>query len=195
MGGTVRHPDPVPEGVPVIFTPLTVHGAFLVAPEPRVDTRGFFARTWCAEEFARHGLEATIAQCSISRSHRKGTLRGMHYQTAPHEEAKLVRCIRGAIHDVIIDIRPSSPTYLRHHAVELSAHNRLSLYVPRGVAHGFQTLEDDTEVGYQMSVAHAPDHASGVRWNDPSFGITWPIVPPIILERDSAYPDFAAAAT
>jgi dTDP-4-dehydrorhamnose 3,5-epimerase len=177
----------------VIFTPLTVHGAFLVAPEPREDVRGFFARTWCAEEFARCGLEPTITQCSLSRSFRKGTLRGMHFQTPPHEEVKLVRCIRGAIHDVIVDLRPGSPTFLLHQAVELTDRNGLAIYVPKGVAHRFQTLVDDSEVWYQMSAAHSPEHARGVRWNDPSFGISWPILPPIILERDNAFPDFAAA--
>jgi dTDP-4-dehydrorhamnose 3,5-epimerase len=174
----------------VIFTPLRVHGAWLIAPELREDTRGFFARTWCATEFADHGLDATVAQCSISHNVRRGTLRGMHYQRAPHGEVKLVRCVRGALHDVIVDLRPDSPSFRQHEAVELSGANRLALYVPKGVAHGYQTLEDDTEVWYQISTPYAPDHSSGVRWNDPSFGIRWPIMPPIILGRDESYDDF-----
>lgn len=178
----------------MIFSPLAVDGAWTVAPEPRWDARGFFARTWCAREFAARGLIHEVAQSSIAFNHRRGTLRGLHYQVAPHREAKLVRCLRGAIHDVILDLRPESGTYLQHAAVELSDANRLMLYVPEGVAHGYQTLVDETEVWYQMSTAHAPEASRGVRWDDPRFGIAWPCHPPILLERDGAYPDFAPEA-
>ncbi len=133
-----------------------------------------------------------MAQSSLSSNFRRGTLRGIHYQAAPHEETKLVRCVRGAIFDVIIDLRPESPTFRRHIAFELSHRNGLALYVPRGCAHGFQTLDDDTEVWYQMSEFHHPESARGVRWDDPAFGIAWPIAAPILLPRDAAYPDFDA---
>jgi len=176
----------------VIFTPLAVNGAFLVAPELRTDFRGAFARTWCRDEFAAHGLNPALAQCSISQTHRRGTIRGMHYQAAPHAEAKLVRCLRGAIHDVIVDLRPGSSSYLHHAAVELTDRNRQALYVPEGVAHGFQALADDTEVLYQISTPFVPEAAAGVRWDDPLFGIEWPVLPPILLERDAGYPDYTA---
>ena len=177
----------------MIFTPLSLAGTWTVAPEPHRDRRGFFARTWCADEFAAHGLDPRVAQCSISYNERKGTLRGLHLQDRPHGEVKLVRCVRGAIYDVIVDLRPGSDTFLRHATVELNSDNRLSLYIPEGVAHGFQTLVDDTEVWYQMSALYAPDFTRGVRWNDPLFGISWPHLPPIIIERDSAFPDFLPA--
>lgn len=174
----------------MIFSSTKLPGAYLVELEPHGDTRGFFARTWCRREFEEHGLETELAQCSISYNTRRGTLRGMHWQTAPSEEAKLVRCTAGAIHDVIIDVRPDSPTYLQHLAVELTQGDRRALYVPRGVAHGFQTLTADCEVFYQMSEFFAPEQSRGIRWNDPQFGIIWPIPNPIILDRDNAYPDF-----
>ena len=161
-----------------------------MAPEPRADARGFFLRTFCAGEFAAAGLDPAVAQCSLSFNSRRGTLRGMHYQAAPHAEAKLIRCVRGGIYDVIIDLRPASVTFRRHFAVELTCDNRRALYVPRGCAHGFQTLEDDTEVWYQMSVPHVPEASRGVRWDDPAFGITWPIASPVLHPRDAAYPDF-----
>jgi dTDP-4-dehydrorhamnose 3,5-epimerase len=161
-----------------------------VEPEPHEDQRGFFARTWCAHEFEAHGLDPRLVQCSVSFNKRKGTLRGMHYQAAPHAEAKLVRCTRGAIHDVVIDLRPHAPTYKQHVAVRLTAENRHALYVPQGLAHGFQTLVDDTEVFYQMSAFHAPAHARGVRWDDPSFGIVWPDDDRVMSEQDRTYPDF-----
>jgi dTDP-4-dehydrorhamnose 3,5-epimerase len=178
--------------LPLIFSPTGLAGAFIVAPEPRTDSRGFFSRTWCAREFAAAGLEFQVAQCSLSSNARRGTLRGMHYQAHPHEETKLIRCVRGAILDVIIDLRPESPTFRQHVSVELSHPNRLALYIPRGCAHGFQTLEDDTEVWYQMSEFHHPESACGVRWDDPAFGIAWPIAPPILLPRDAEYPDFGS---
>jgi dTDP-4-dehydrorhamnose 3,5-epimerase len=175
----------------VIFIEAPLEGAFVIEPEPHSDERGFFARTWCRREFEARGLETRVAQCSISVSLRAGTLRGMHYQAAPYEEVKLVRCTRGAIFDVIIDLRPASPTFARHYPVILSASNRRMLYVPRGVAHGFQTLEDNTEVAYQMSEFHQPDYARGVRWNDPAFGIEWPAAAErTIARRDEGYPDF-----
>lgn len=175
------------------FTPVGLDGAFLVEMEPRCDARGFFARTWCQREFEAQGLESRLVQCSMSHNLYRGTLRGMHYQAAPHEETKLVRCTAGAIYDVIIDLRPESPTYLRHIAVELSGANRRALYIPRGFAHGFQTLTDDCEVFYQMSEFFAPESARGFRWNDPLFGIEWPVADPIILDRDNSYPDYAPA--
>ena len=177
----------------MIFTPTPLAGAWLVAPEPRSDERGFFGRIWCAREFEAHGLDTRIAQVSVCYTARRGTLRGMHYQAAPHEEVKLVSCIRGSIYDAIIDLRPESLSYCQHFAVELNDRNRLALYVPKGFAHGCQALADDTEVWYQISEFYSPPDASGVRWNDPAFGIEWPIVPPIILARDNSYPDVAKA--
>jgi dTDP-4-dehydrorhamnose 3,5-epimerase len=174
----------------VIFTETALSGAYVIDLEPLADERGFFARIWCAREFAARGLESRLVQCSISVNTCRGTVRGMHYQSAPHAEVKLVRCTRGAVFDAIIDLRPDSPTFGRHVAVELTAENRRMLYIPAGVAHGFQTLADGTEVYYQMSEFYAPETARGVRWNDPAFGIQWPITDPIILDRDRAYPDW-----
>jgi dTDP-4-dehydrorhamnose 3,5-epimerase len=175
------------------FTRTTITGAFLVDLEPITDERGFFARSFCRHEFAAHGLNPELAQCNVSLNRRRGTLRGMHWQAAPHEEAKLVRCIRGMLHDVIVDLRAGSPTYGRHTAVLLSAENRRMLYVPEGCAHGFLTLEDDTEVLYQMSAFYAPESARGVRFDDPAFGIRWPAEVMVISERDRGYPDWAPA--
>ena len=172
------------------FRPTAVEGAWIVKPERHADARGFFARTWCAGEFAHHGLEHRFVQASVSYNPRRGTLRGLHYQAAPHAEAKLVRCTRGAIHDVAVDLRPESPTFRRHTAVVLDADNRLALYIPEGCAHGFQTLVDDTEVLYQMSAFYAPEAARGVRWDDPAFAIPWPAAERIIADRDQRYPDF-----
>jgi dTDP-4-dehydrorhamnose 3,5-epimerase len=160
--------------------------------EKHADSRGFFARTYCEREFEAHGLKSRYMQCNVSFNKRKGTLRGMHFQTVPYEEAKVVRCTRGAIYDVIIDLRPASLTFKQHLAVVLSAESGKMLYVPEGFAHGFQTLEDDTEVFYQMSQFYAPEHGRGVRWNDPAFGIEWPEQERIILERDESYADFVA---
>ena len=174
----------------MIFTETSLAGAYRIEFERFEDARGFFARSFCREEFARHGLNPRIEQCNVSFNRERGTLRGMHYQVAPHQEDKLVRCTRGALLDVIIDLRPESPTFCGWTAVELTAGNRLMFYVPEGFAHGFQTLEDDTEVCYQMSAAYAPESAQGVRWNDPRFAIDWPINPPILSEQDLFYPDF-----
>ena len=175
----------------MIFTETRLKGAFVIEPERREDDRGYFARTFCRREFEAHGLNPHVEQCNISFNRRKGTLRGMHFQAAPHEEVKLVRCIRGAIYDVIIDVRPDSPDFKRHVAVTLAAENGKMLYVPEGFAHGFQTLEDNTEVFYLMSRPYAAEYARGVRWNDPAFGIEWPPAQRIILERDQRYPDFS----
>jgi dTDP-4-dehydrorhamnose 3,5-epimerase len=174
----------------VIFLPTAIPGAFIVEPERREDQRGFFARTWCAREFEARGLNPRLSQCSVSFNKRKGTLRGMHYQVAPHEEAKVVRCTMGAIHDVVVDLRPTSAAYMRHVVVVLTAENRRMLYVPEGCAHGFQTLVDGTEIFYQISEFHSPEHARGVRWNDPAFAIAWPPDDRVISERDRSYPDF-----
>ena len=174
----------------MIFTETALAGAFVIEPELLRDERGFFARTWCRREFEAHGLITRIAQCSTSFNERKGTLRGMHYQAPPAAETKIVRCTRGSIYDVIIDLRPDSPSFARHVALVLSGDNRKMLYVPAGFAHGFQTLEDATEVSYQISEFHAPEHARGVRWDDPAFAISWPEDRRTILERDLSYPDF-----
>jgi dTDP-4-dehydrorhamnose 3,5-epimerase len=173
------------------FVPLSLDGAYLVELEPHADERGFFARTWCREEFAEHGLKAELAQCSISRSTRTGTLRGMHFQRPPHEEAKLVRCTRGAVFDAIIDLRPESPTRTRWVGAVLEAGEGTALYVPEGFAHGFQTLTDDAEVLYMMSHHHVPEAAAGVRWDDPAFAIEWPeVATRTISERDRTWPEF-----
>lgn len=173
------------------FVETQLPGAFAIEPEPVGDSRGFFARTFCAHEFAERGLNPSIAQCSVSFNHRRGTLRGMHYQSAPFEEAKLVRCTAGAIYDVILDLRPFSPSFRNWIAIELSAVNRRTVYIPAGLAHGFQTLEDASEVFYQISKPYMPEHACGVRWDDPAFAIRWPLRDPILSERDCSYPDFA----
>ena len=172
------------------FQELALSGAFVLDPERLEDERGFFARTWCREEFAARGLVGTIAQCSLSFNRRKGTLRGMHYQAAPHEETKIVRCTMGAVYDVIVDLRPDSPTRKKWVGLELTAENRRMLYVPEGFAHGFQTIEDDTEVFYQMSESYHSESARGVRWNDAAFDIRWPQTPQVMSERDRSYADF-----
>ena len=172
------------------FLPLELPGVFLIEPEPIADDRGFFARTWCSREFADRGLVAAIAQCSLSFNRRKGTLRGMHYQAPPHEEVKIVRCTAGAIYDVVIDLRPGSPTRGRWLGVELSAANHRHLYVPAGFAHGFQTLADDTEVFYQISQFYHPESARGLRYDDPAFGIRWPLGDITVSERDLSFPEF-----
>ena len=176
----------------MIFTETRLAGAFVIELERHTDERGFFARTFCQKEFEAHGLNAHVAQCNVSFNKRKGTLRGMHYQAAPYGEAKLVRCTLGSIYDVIIDLRPASATFKRHFAMELSAENRRMLYIPEDFAHGFQTLEDDSEVFYQMAQRYSAEHARGVRWNDPAFGIEWPKGERIIIERDQNYPDFVS---
>jgi dTDP-4-dehydrorhamnose 3,5-epimerase len=174
----------------MIFSPTPLGGAYLIDLERREDERGFFARTWCQREFEEMGLSAQLVQCSISYNARRGTLRGMHWQAAPHQESKLVRCSRGSIWDAIIDLRPDSPTYAEHFGVELTAESGRALYIPEGMAHGFVTLVDDCEVSYQMSNFHEPAAARGVRWNDPAFAIAWPIADPRLHPRDAAYPDF-----
>lgn len=177
------------------FVETKLAGLFVVEMELREDERGFFARSWCRDEFAVHGLKTEIIQCNVSFNRKTGTLRGMHYQAAPHGEAKLVRCTAGAIYDVAVDIRPLSPTFQRWEAVELTAANWQMLYIPEGFAHGFLTLEDDTEVSYQMFERYHPESARGLRWNDPAFGINWPAMPERILsERDASYALFNSAA-
>jgi dTDP-4-dehydrorhamnose 3,5-epimerase len=176
----------------VEFEAAGLDGAWLLHLDRHEDERGFFARVWCAEEFRSRGLNPMLAQGSLSYNHAAGTLRGMHYQVPPAQETKVVRCVRGAIHDVLIDLRPESSTYRKWVARELTADNRLSFYVPEGVAHGFLTLSDGAEVLYLISSAHAPALARGVRWDDPAFNVTWPRRPTIISDRDRGYPDFTA---
>jgi len=174
----------------MIFSETKLKGSFLIEPERKEDQRGFFARTWCQEEFEDHALNPKLVQCSVSFNNKKGTLRGMHYQVSPFEETKLVRCTKGEIFDVIIDLRPDSQTFKKYFSVLLNEENRLMLYVPPGFAHGFQTMTDNAEVFYQMSQLYSPEHARGVRWNDPVFGIQWPDDKRIIIDRDLNYPDF-----
>jgi dTDP-4-dehydrorhamnose 3,5-epimerase len=175
------------------FTETKLEGAFIIDIEQRGDQRGFFARTFCAKDFEAHGLKPTNAQCSLAFNYKKGTLRGMHYQIAPATEAKLVRCTHGAIYDVIIDMRPESPTYSDHIGVELTAENRRSLYVPEMFAHGYQTRTDKAEVIYQMSEFYTPGYERGLRYDDSAFGIEWPLPISEISEKDMAWPLFAAA--
>lgn len=172
------------------FLPTKLAGVWILEMERHEDGRGFFARSWCRREFEEHGLDARLVQCNISYNHKKGTLRGMHYQAAPHAEAKLVRCTRGAIYDVTVDLRPASPTHRQWFAAELSAENGRALYIPEGFAHGFQTLTDGAEVFYQMSEFYNADAARGVRWDDPAFRIAWPADKRIIAARDAAHPDY-----
>ena len=174
----------------MIFAQEAVAGVWLVTPELREDSRGFFARTWCEREARALGLNERWVQSSLSYTMKKATLRGLHFQRAPHEEVKLVRCTAGAILDVIVDLRPDSPTFKKHFAIELNAVNRLAVYIPQGCAHGYQTLLDGAEVLYQMSEFYAPEASAGVRWDDPAFGISWPDPTPIMSDRDRNYPDF-----
>jgi dTDP-4-dehydrorhamnose 3,5-epimerase len=174
----------------MIFRATGIDGAWVIEAEQLGDERGFFARTWDAEEFAERGLNPRLAQCSISYNRARGTLRGLHYQAAPFEEAKLVRCTAGAIFDVVVDLRPESSSFKGWFGEELSAENRRALYVPEGCAHGFLTLADDSEVHYQISQFYSPEAARGVRWDDPAFGITWPGEVVVINDRDRTYPDF-----
>lgn len=172
------------------FEALEIPGAFVVSLQPHVDARGFFARSFCRQEFLVHGLDPVIDQCNVSFNSYKGTLRGMHFQRPPHEEVKLVRCTRGEAYDVVLDLRPGSPTFRQWSAVEITAANHKAVYVPRGCAHGFQTLCAETELLYYMSESFHPDFADGVRWNDPAFAIAWPIADAILSERDNSYPNF-----
>ena len=174
----------------MLFSETDLPGAFVVDLEKREDERGFFARSFCVREFEAYGLDPFIAQCNISYNRHAGTLRGMHYQSYPAAETKMVRCTRGRIYDVIVDLRPDSPTYCRWQSFELSEDNYRALYIPEGFAHGFQTLEDKTDVLYQMSEYYAPDCARGVRFDDPAFGIKWPVEHRIISEKDCSYEDF-----
>ncbi|HZQ46335.1 MAG TPA: dTDP-4-dehydrorhamnose 3,5-epimerase [Verrucomicrobiae bacterium] len=170
------------------FEPTKLAGAFIVEPEPHEDARGFFARTFCAREFAKQGLASVFVQSSVSFNHKRGTLRGLHYQKPPAGEVKLVRCTAGAVYDVIVDLRSDSPTYLQHIGVELTARNRRALYVPEMFAHGLQTLEDETEVFYQISEFHAPDRAAGLRFDDPKLNIRWPLPAAAMSEKDLNWP-------
>jgi dTDP-4-dehydrorhamnose 3,5-epimerase len=174
----------------MIFTPAGIDGAWVLRPEPHHDGRGFFARLWCAAELAERSLAHTIDQCSLSYTRTTGTIRGLHYQAAPREEVKIVRCLKGAVYDVLADLRPGSPTFRRWIAQELTPENRVAMYVPEGVAHGLQTLADDSEVLYMISQPYDAALARGVRWNDPAFGIDWPLPPAVMSERDRTYPDF-----
>jgi dTDP-4-dehydrorhamnose 3,5-epimerase len=175
----------------MIFTKTNLEGAFVIEIQKLEDERGFFARAFCQREFQENGLNPNMAQCNISYNKQKGTLRGMHFQAAPYQEAKLVRCMQGAIYDVIVDLRPESETYMEHFAIQLMANNYNALYVPEGFAHGFLTLEDNTNVFYQMSEFYAPGYARGFRWNDPAFNIEWPYEIHLISERDNNYPDYS----
>jgi dTDP-4-dehydrorhamnose 3,5-epimerase len=175
------------------FEKAPLSGAWIIDLDRHVDERGFFARTFCAREFAEHGLPANFPQSNLSRNAQAGTLRGMHFNTAAQAESKVVRCARGAIHDVIVDLRPDSSTYCRWVAVELTADSGRALFVPEGFAHGFVTLVDDTDVEYQMGAVYAPEAARGLRWDDPAIGVEWPRQPTVISPRDATYPDFDPA--
>ena len=174
----------------MIFHPLDIEGAYLIEPEKKEDRRGFFARTYCRQELEERDLDPTLVQCNVSVNKIRGTVRGMHWQAAPYEEIKMVRCTAGAILDVILDMRPDSPTFRQHVTAELTRENRHAVYIPAGCAHGFQSLEDDSEVFYQMSEFYYPEAARGVRWNDPAFDISWPLPVTSISEKDRSYPDF-----
>lgn len=174
----------------MIFKETRLKGAYVIELEQLQDERGFFARSFCQKEFEEHGLNPHIVQCNISYNKKKGTLRGMHYQTPPYEEAKLVGCIRGSIYDVIIDLRPHSDTYCQWFAIELSVNNYKMIYAPEGFAHGFQTLEDDTAVFYQISEFYHPECARGIRWDDSAFGIEWPLLHPILADKDRSSTNF-----
>jgi dTDP-4-dehydrorhamnose 3,5-epimerase len=177
------------------FTETGLEGAWIVDVEPLSDDRGFFGRTWCAKEFAEHGMVADIAQCNLSFNHRKGTLRGLHYQVAPAAEAKFVRCTAGAVHDVIVDVRPGSDTYLQWIGVDLTAENRRALYVPPMFAHGYLTLTDGAEVMYQVSEFYTPGAERGARFDDPAFGIEWPVAIDVLSEKDAGWPSFEVSSS
>lgn len=172
----------------MIFHETGISGCYLIEPEQLADERGFFARTFDAEAFRRHGLNPYVAQCSVSYNRKAGTLRGLHYQAPPHEEAKLVRCLRGQVFDVVVDLRPGSATYLNWRGFTLDGGNRTAVYVPEGLAHGFQTVVDDSEMVYQISVYHVAESARGVRWDDPDICIDWPVPPVCISSRDTLWP-------
>lgn len=170
------------------FTPSRIPGAWVIDIEPIHDQRGFFAMTWLPDEFRKHGIDPALAQCNLAFNHKRGTLRGMHFQTPPHAQAKLVRATRGSLLDVIVDLRPGSPTFRQWDSIELTADNRRMLFIPAGLAHGYLTLADDTEAFYQASTPWAPQAESGVRWNDPAFAIKWPFEPAVISEKDQRWP-------
>lgn len=176
----------------MVITETELKGAFVIELEPFEDVRGFFARAWSDRELEAAGLNPHFVESNISFNEKKGTLRGMHYQLPPYDQGKLVRCTRGSIYDVIIDLRPDSPTFKQWLAKELSADNHVILYVPGEFAHGYQTLEDSTEVSYQTTAYYAPEHGRGVRWNDPAFNITWPVDNLVMIDRDRDYPDFSS---
>lgn len=176
----------------MIFTTTQLDDAWLIDLEPREDERGFFARIWCRQELAAQGLDTEIAQESLSFNRHRGTVRGLHFQRPPHDETKIVRCARGGIFDVIVDLRSRSPSYLRWQGFELTAENRKALYVPKGFAHGFQTLADNAEIVYQISEFYAPNWAGGYRYDDVAFGIAWPLRVTVISERDLSWPAFRA---
>jgi dTDP-4-dehydrorhamnose 3,5-epimerase len=174
------------------FRETELPGVFEVRLEPKPDERGYFARTWCQQEFTAHGLSSNIVQCNTSFNLKKGTLRGMHYQQEPNAEIKLIRCTRGKIFDVVLDLRPQSPAFKKWTSLILSSSSQNMIYIPEGFAHGFLTMEDDTEVFYQMSESHSAESARGVRWNDPAFKIDWPEEVVVISERDRSYPNFVS---
>lgn len=176
------------------FVETSLAGAYVIELERLEDERGFFARTFCRNVFEEHGLNPAVAQCNLSYNYKKGTLRGMHYQLPPATEAKLVRCVQGAIFDVIVDLRRDSPTYLEHFGVELSSGNRAALYVPEMFAHGYQALTDDAEVIYQVSEFYAPGTERGIRYDDPRLGITWPVPVSVISDKDASWPPFVEDA-
>jgi dTDP-4-dehydrorhamnose 3,5-epimerase len=176
----------------MIFTPAGLEGAYLVEMERRGDDRGWFARAWCAGELEARGLAFTVAQANVARTARRGTVRGLHWQAAPHAEAKLVRCTRGAVYDVAVDVRPGSPTHGRWIGAALDERDGRMLYVPEGCAHGYQALEDDTEVTYLVSAPYAPAAERGIRWDDPAFAIRWPLPAVGVSDRDRSWPDYAA---
>jgi dTDP-4-dehydrorhamnose 3,5-epimerase len=172
------------------FVGAEIPGVWLIEIDQLVDRRGFFGRAYCDAEFERHGLHTSYPQCNISYNASRGTLRGMHYQNQPAAEVKIVRCTAGAVFDVVVDLRPDSPAYCRWQGFELSAQNRTAVYIPQGCAHGFQTLTDDAELFYMMGAPYSAAHASGVRWNDPAFGIRWPVSDPLLSDKDRLYPDY-----
>ncbi len=189
MGMQIRSSHPAHGGAGLKFSEISLKGAYILDLELKEDERGFFAASWSKEEFARRNLDADLVECNVSFNKLKGTVRGMHYQAEPYGQTKLVRCTNGSIYDVIIDLRPGSPTFKHWEGFELNCANRRMLYIPRGFAHGFQTLEDATEVLYQMSQPFNAAAGRGVRWNDPAFGVSWPLPVSVISPRDRDYPD------
>lgn len=187
---SVPDPDPDIESHPMRFLNTPLEGTFVLEPQPSHDQRGFFARTWCEDEARKNGIESRFVQVNISQNLSRGTVRGLHYQAEPLGEAKVVQCVRGSVFDVVLDLRAGSSSFKRVFYLELSRENRRMLYIPRGLAHGFQTLEDDTEVQYFMSEYYHPEAARGIRWDDPGFDIPWPLGVSAISEKDLSYPNF-----